>query len=99
MGSLRLDSGIKMLAVIAVGPAIEAAVPHRCEIVRNQIGPDLIAFIGDGPKLAAFRLPCKASRIADSAGEDTMGTRHPVHLPDRGSSFLGPISFSGDVLF
>src|SRR5438270_3490048 len=86
-----------MLAKIAIGPAIEASVLYRCEIVRNQIGPDLIAFVSDGPKLAAFRLPCKASRIADSAGEDTMRTRRPVHLPDCGSFVFGPNSILSDV--
>jgi len=61
-----------MLAVIAVGPAVEASVPYRRQIIRNQVGPDLIAFVGDGPELAGLRLPLKPCRIAHSAGEDSV---------------------------
>ena len=86
-----------MLAVIAIRPAIEASVPHRREIIGYQVGADLVAFVGNSPKLAGLRLPCKTGRIADSTGEDTMRTRRPVHLPDRGSFVFGPNPIFGDV--
>ena len=69
---LRLHTRVQMLAKIAIGPAIEASVLYRGQIVRHQIGPDLIAFVDDGPKLVGLRLPCKAGGIARPAGEDAM---------------------------
>ena len=83
-----------MLAVIAVGPAVEASVAHRRQIIRNQVGPDLIAFVGDGPELAGLRLPLQAGRIAHAAGEDAMRARRNVDLPDR-----GPLIFGSDSVF
>src|SRR5216684_5926405 len=79
-----------MLAVIAIGPAIEASVPYRGQIIRNQVGPDLIAFVDHGPKFAGLRLPSKAGGVADSAGEDAMRARCPIDLPDRGAFVFGP---------
>jgi len=60
IGALRLDPRVEMLAVIAIGPAIETAVLHGGQIIRNQIGPDLIAFVDDGPEFAGLRLPHEA---------------------------------------
>src|SRR5258708_5166671 len=72
VGPLWHDARVQMLAVIAVGPAIEASVPYRRQIIRNQVGPYLVTFVGDGPELASLRLPLKPGRIAHSAGEDSV---------------------------
>src|SRR3954453_11060698 len=76
---------------------MEAAVPYRGQVIRNQVGPDLIAFVGDGPELAGLRLPLQAGRIAYAAGEDAMRARRNVDLPDRGSLIFGPDSVFADV--
>src|SRR5882757_846221 len=86
-----------MLAIIAIGPAIEASVLDRCQIIRNQVGPDLVAFVGDGPELAGFRLPLQAGGIADSAGEDAVCARCPIDLPDCSSLVFGPDSVFADI--
>ena len=60
IGPLRFDARIQVLAVIAVGPAIEASVAHRGQVIRNQVGTDFVAFVGDGPQFAGFRFPLQA---------------------------------------
>src|SRR5262252_2947129 len=86
-----------MLAVIAVGPAIEGSFLHRGQIVRNQIGPDLISLVDDGPEFAGLGLPLQAGWIAHAAGVDAVGARCPVNLPDSGSLILRQNSIFGDV--
>ena len=86
-----------MLAVIAIGPTVEASVPHRGQIIRNQVGPDLVALVGDGPEFAGLRLPLEPGGIANSAGEDAMRARRNVDLPYRGSFILGPYAVFADV--
>ncbi len=82
VGPLRHNPGVQVLAEVAIGPAVKAAVLHRGQIIRDQVGPDLIAFVGDRPELAGLRLPLQAGRIAYSAGEDAMCARCPVDLPN-----------------
>ena len=55
-----MDARVQVLAVIAIGPAIESSVPYRGQIVRDQIWSDLIAFVDDGPEFAGLRFPRKA---------------------------------------
>src|SRR5258708_34737963 len=86
-----------MLAVNAIGPDIEAAVLYGGQIIRNQIGPDLITFVDDGPKFAGLRLPRQAGGIARAAGEDAMGARCPVDFPDRCAFVFRSDSVFGDV--
>src|SRR3984893_14619238 len=86
-----------MLAVIAVGPAVEGSVPNRGQIIRNQIGPDLVAFVGDSPELAGLGLPLQPGGIAYSTGEDAMRAGGSINLPDRGSFVFGPDSVFADV--
>jgi hypothetical protein len=53
---LRMHAGVDVLAPVAVGPAIEAAVLHRGQIIRHKIRADLVALVGDGPELAVAGL-------------------------------------------
>src|SRR5450755_2457441 len=86
-----------MLAVIAIGPAVEGSVLHRCQIIRNKVGPNLIAFVDDGPEFTGLGLPRKAGGIARAAGEDAMRARCPVDLPDRSAFIFRSDSIFGDV--
>ncbi len=86
-----------MVTVIAVGPAVETSVPYRGQVIRNQVGPDLITFVDDGPELAGLRLPRQAGGIAQAAGEDAMGARCPVDLPDSRAFIFGLDAVFGDV--
>src|SRR5882757_5998903 len=86
-----------MLAVIAIGPAVEASVLNRRQIIRNQVGSDLVAFVGDGPELAGFRLPLQAGGIADSTGEDAVCAGRPIDLPDCGSFVFSRDSVLADI--
>ena len=86
-----------MLAVIAIGPTVEASVPHRGQIIRNQVGPDLVALVGDGPEFAGLGLPLQPGGIAHAAGEDAMRAGRAVDLPDRGAFIFGANSVFADV--
>jgi hypothetical protein len=68
--ALRLDAGIDMLAVIAVGPAVEGAILHGCHVVGHEVGTDLVAFVDDRPgrplvglKVRPFGLPKPLAKI------------------------------------
>ena len=69
VGPRRLRPHIDMLAVIAVGPAIEAAVLDGGHVVGNEVAADLVALVDDDPKLAALRVPGQAVRVAQARCE------------------------------
>src|SRR3984957_14476233 len=86
-----------MLAVVAVGPAIEPAILHRGQIVRHQVRPDFIALVGDGPELACLGLPLQPGWIANAGSVEAMCPGRYVHLPDCGSLTFGLHSVFGDI--
>src|SRR3546814_11553929 len=65
---LRLRARVDGLPPIAVGPAVEAALAHRGEIIRNEIGTDLVAFVHDRPALARSRLDGERGGVAQTGG-------------------------------
>src|SRR5450432_795702 len=86
-----------MLAIIAVGPTIEASLAHRGQIIRHEIRPKFVALVGDRPELARVGLPLQAGGIAYAAGENTMSARRSVDFPDRGPLDLRLHSVFSDV--
>uniref|UniRef100_A0A0N4ZJL1 LEPR-XLL domain-containing protein n=1 Tax=Parastrongyloides trichosuri TaxID=131310 RepID=A0A0N4ZJL1_PARTI len=50
---LRLHALVHVLAVVAVGPPVEAAVLHRGEVIGHQIVADLVALVDRNPEAAA----------------------------------------------
>jgi hypothetical protein len=97
VGPLRHDARIEMLAEVAVGPAVEATILHRCQIIRDQIGSDLVSLVGDGPQLSGLGLKLQPGRIAHAAGIDAMCTGRRVDLLDRGPLAFGLKPIFGDV--
>src|SRR6185369_3506370 len=79
---LGMDAHVDVLSPIAVRPAIEAAIPDRCKIVRHEVGTDLVALIGDGEQLAGSRLDREVSRIAHARRIDALCAGHAVDLVD-----------------
>src|SRR5450432_354361 len=79
---------VDVLPVIAVRPAVEAAVAHRGQIVRHEIAAELVAFVGHGPERAAAGLPAEAVRVPQARGEDAVAAGLGVHLPDRRATLL-----------
>ena len=57
-------------AVVAVGPAVEAAVAHRRHVVGHEVAAELVALVDRGPQRAGFGLPRQAVRIAQAGRED-----------------------------
>src|SRR4051794_9177669 len=50
VGPLRLDPSIDVLPIIAVRPAVEAAVLHRGQVVGHQIVAEFVALVDDDPE-------------------------------------------------
>src|SRR6185437_4086013 len=81
VGPLRLDPLVDVLAVVAVGPAIEAAVPDRRHVVGHEIAADLVTLVDRGPKRAAYRLPGETDGVAETRGIDPVPARPEIDLP------------------
>src|SRR5215210_6480303 len=79
----RIRTLVYMLAVIAVGPAVEAARPNRGDVVGHEVVADFIALVGHRPQLAGRRLPVHAIGVADAAGIDSPGSSRRVDFEDR----------------
>src|ERR1700712_2326673 len=79
---LRLDADIDVLAPVAVWPAVEAVLLHGGQVVRHEVGPDLVALVGDRPELAGGRLEGEVGWIADAARIDPLHPGGAIHLPD-----------------
>jgi hypothetical protein len=97
VGPLRLYARIDVLAVIAIGPAVEGAVLHRGHVVRHEIGPELVALVYHRPQRAALRLEAQAVRIAQAACEDAPAPARTIDFPNRGAIFLRLHAVLGDV--
>ena len=78
-----------MVAVVAVGPAVEAAGLHRGQIVGHQIATELVALVDDRPERSGARLEVDADRIAQARGEQTRRAVGRVDLQDRRAARLG----------
>jgi hypothetical protein len=73
-----------MLPVIAVRPAIKAALADRGQIVGDEIVAELVALVDYGPEDVAAGVEGEAVGIAQAAGEDAGRARLGVDLQDRG---------------
>lgn len=85
----RLDPFIDVLAIIAVRPTIEAAVPNGSHIVGDQIASGLVTLVDCRPKRSGHRFPGESIGVAQTRRKNALGTGLPVDLPDRGAPFLG----------
>jgi len=99
IGALRMNPGIDVLPVIAIRPSIESAVLHRGQVVRHEVGDDLVAFVDDCPQSMALRFP-------SSARLGCAGRLRRCHLPVAQSTsqmaarfFSASIPFSVMLLF
>jgi len=99
IGALRMNPGIDVLPVIAIRPSIESAVLHRGQVVRHEVGADLVAFVDDCPQSMALRFPAQPVWVAQAACEDAPPAGRAVHLPDAARFFSASIPFSVMLLF
>ena len=95
--ALRLHPVIHMIAVVAVGPAVEAAVLDRGQVVGHEIAAELVAFVDDRPQHAGLGLPRHAVGVAQAGGEHAMAAGRGIDLPDRGAAALGGHAVLGDI--
>src|SRR5690606_38638088 len=79
---LRLDPGVDVLAPVGPGPAVEAALAHRGQVVGDQVRADLVALVDHRPQLAAAGLDRQRRRVAQAAGVFAVHAGRGVDLPD-----------------
>ena len=95
--ALRLDARIKVLAVVAVGPAIEAAIFHGRHVVRHEVRTEFVTLVDDGPERAGLRLASHSVRIAQAARMNSPAPAGAVDLPDRSAVFFRLHAVLGDI--
>src|SRR5436190_834669 len=94
---LWFDARVDMLAVIAVGPAVKAAVLHRGDVVGNEIAADLVALVDRRPQLTGARRPAQAVGIAQTRRKHAVLSASGIDLPDRSTSFFGGHAVLADI--
>ena len=94
---LRLCARVDVLTPIAVGPSVEAALLHGCQVVRNKVGADFVPFVHDRPELARPRLNGESRGVAKTGRVRLVRSRLRIDLPDHGPVFLGVHPALGDV--
>ena len=73
---------------VAIGPAVEAAVAHRGQIVGRRLVAQRVALVDHRPQGTRRRLPRHADGIAQAGGEDAGLAALEVELVDGGAAFL-----------
>src|SRR5690606_1531711 len=81
----RVDAFVDVLAEIAPGPTVEAAVLYRGQIVGHKVRAEFVALVDDGPELTGLRVDVQSVRIAQPRSEDAGHAGFTVDLPDRGA--------------
>ena len=87
---------VHVLTVVAVGPAVEAAVLDGGHVVRHQIAAEFVAFVDHGPE-PAVRCPSEAVGIAQAARVEAMLATGHIDFPDRGAPLLDRHAVLGHI--
>src|SRR5205823_11905642 len=96
-GRVLRHAVVHRLAPVAIGPAVEAAVAHRGQVIRRRLVAEAVALVDDGPEHACVGLPCKAYGVTQAAGEDAALSISKIELIDRSAAFLDLHAVLGDV--
>src|SRR5437868_6206767 len=88
---------VHRLPPIAIGPAVEAAVANRGQIVRRRLVAEAVALVDDGPEYGGRWLPCEPHGVTQAAGEDTALAASQIELIDCGAALLDLHAVLGDV--
>ena len=97
-GRVLLHAVVDGLAPIAIGPAVEAAVAHGCQIVGRRLVAEAVAFVHHRPQRAGRTAPTPCRRRC--AGPRQRCGPVPVarsSSPDRGTAFLGLHAVVADI--
>ena len=81
-GELR-ETGLRVLADIGVGPAVEAALLHADQIIGGEIVAEPVALLHDRPQLAGLRMKGERGRIARAGGDCRLVRAVGVEALDR----------------
>src|SRR3546814_21185144 len=77
-----MDARIDMPAPIAVGPAVKGALPHRGQIIGDELGAEFVAFVDDRPEHVRGRFEGESGRVADARHIGAVRPGRGVDLPD-----------------
>jgi hypothetical protein len=86
-----------VLTKIAVRPAVEAALLHRGQIIGDEVGPEFVPLVDDGPQRTTLRLEAQTIGIAQSTGKDAKAPSGAIDLEDVGAVLLGLDAILRDV--
>ena len=96
VGPLRRHPRVHSLAVIAVGPAVKAAVAHGAHVVGHQVAAEFVALVDGRPEGAAGG-PGQTVGVAQAGGEKALLAALEVDLPDGRAAFFGRHAGVGDI--
>src|SRR5262249_48054980 len=96
-GRVLRHAVVHSLTPITIGPAVEAALAHRGEVVGRRLVAEALALVDDGPEHAGARLPRQAHGVAQAGGEDAAAAGSEVELVDAGAARLRVHALVGDV--
>src|SRR5690606_30826443 len=63
---LRAHAVVDVLAPVGPGPAVEAAVAHRGQVIGHQVRADLVTLVDHRPQLSAGRLDGERGGVAQA---------------------------------
>ena len=96
-GGILRHAIVHRLPPVAIGPAVEAAVADRGQIVRRRLVAQAVALVNHCPQRAGLRLPCEAHRVPQTAGEDAALTACQIKLVDGSPAFFDHHAMFGDI--
>src|SRR5690606_36452972 len=94
---ILLDAVVDDVTPVGVGPAVEAAILDRGQVVGRGLVADTVALVDHGPELAGGRLEGEADRVAQATGEDAAFAGREVKFEDAGAAFLDLHAVVADI--
>ena len=77
------EAGLRVLADIGVGPAVEPALLHADQVIGRQIVAEPVALLHDRPQLAGLRMKGERGRVARAGGDGRLVRAVGVEALDR----------------
>ena len=94
---LGMHPDVHVLAVIAVGPPVKAAVLDRGQIIRDQIVAQLVTLVDHGEQRLAAGVKGQPVGIAQSGGIKPLCPADRIDLPDRRAALFSLKPFFDNI--
>src|SRR3546814_23940 len=98
VGAPLRESGLRVRPYIGIGPAVEAALAHRRQIIWHQFVAESVALVHHRVEFAGIRMEGDADRVAQAAGVNLAAAAVGRESLDRGARFLldGEVAAAAD---